>query len=168
MSRFRARIPGLIQPAARYPADPRAVFVLALSVFSGLTALALDAAPASLEALLPSWAIIAWGLLLTSGSAITLFGMSRQTLNGVILEQIGSVAVAATTVFYAGVAIKVVGVSAFQPMGIILAWGLSCLLRWAQLQALVTKEYRKKVRSDAVEAVKERGRERRRNAGGQP
>lgn len=125
------------KPAARYPADPRAVFILALSVFSGLTALALDAAPESLQSVLDPWVVIAWGILLTLGSAVTLFGMARQTVNGIIIEQVGSIMVAATTVFYSGIAFWQVGIDALQGVGIILAWGLSCLVRWLQLQVLI-------------------------------
>jgi len=128
----------IFKPAARYPADPRAVFILALSVFSGITALALNTAPGTLEANVPQWAIIGWGVLLTLGSAITLLGMTRQTPGGIITEQIGCVMVAATTIFYSGVAFSVIGFGeAVQVVGIVLAWGLSCGLRWIQLQVLI-------------------------------
>lgn len=127
----------IFKPAARYPADPRAVFILALSVFSGITALALKAAPETLEASMPYWAVVGWGILLTVGSAVTLLGMMRQTPGGIIVEQIGCVTVAATTVFYSGIAFSVIGSAALQNVGIILAWGLSCGLRWIQLQVLI-------------------------------
>lgn len=127
----------LFKPAARYPADPRAVFILALSVFGGLTAMTLQVAPQSLDSLLPHWALILWGLILTAGSALALGGMLFQTLNGIIVEQIGSVMVGAATVFYSGVALWVVGISTVQNLGIVLAWGLACFARWAQLQVLV-------------------------------
>jgi len=127
----------VFKPAARYPADPRAVFILALSVFSGVTALAVEQAPQTLESVLPQWAVVMWGVLLTLGSAVTLAGMARQTVNGIITEQIGSVMVAATTVFYSGIAFWEIGSPALQNVGIILAWGLSCGVRWFQLQALI-------------------------------
>lgn len=127
----------IFKPAARYPADPRAVFILAMSVFSGITAIALEAAPETLEASMPGWAVTGWGILLTLGSAVTLLGMMRQTPGGIIVEQIGCVMVAATTVFYSGVAFSVIGGDALQNVGIILAWGLACGLRWIQLQALL-------------------------------
>lgn len=143
----------IFKPAARYPADPRAVFVLALSVFSGITALALNVAPQSLESLLPSWAVIAWGIILAGGSAITLAGMAFQTLNGIITEQIGNVCVAAATIFYSSVAFLVVGPSSLQNVGIILAWGLACGLRWVQLQALINSAYRRQMKQRVVEQV---------------
>lgn len=138
------------KPAARYPADPRAVFILALSVFSGITALALNVAPDSLGALLPSWGVILWGLLLSAGSAMTLIGMAFQTVSGVIVEQIGSVVVGVTTVYYSILAIWIIGPGALQGIGIILAWGLACFMRWAQLQALL-KTTRRTVIKQAIE-----------------
>ena len=129
----------LFSPAARYPADPRAVFMLAFSVFTGGTAFLLDAAPESLNSLLPHWAVLIWGVLLTLGSATTLGGMTRQSPNGIIVEQIGSVMVAATTLYYAVIATYVVGWSAMQTVGIVAAWGLSCVIRYLQLQALLNR-----------------------------
>lgn len=132
----------IFKPAARYPADPRAVFILALSVFSGLTALALEAAPDSLESLVPRWGVVVWGALLCLGSATTLLGMARQTVWGIIAEQIGSVMIGATTVFYSTLAFYTLGPSALQSVGIIMAWGLACLYRWGQLQALINSTFR--------------------------
>ena len=127
----------IFKPAARYPADPRAVFILALSVFSGITALALSVAPESLEALLPRWGVVLWGVLLAGGSLTTLVGMAYQNVNGIIAEQIGSVMVGATTIFYSGLILYSVGPTSIQNVGIILAWGLACFVRWIQLQVLI-------------------------------
>jgi hypothetical protein len=125
------------KPAARYPADPRAVFILALSVFSGLTAIALGAAPDTLNALLPAWGVTAWAIMLTLGSAVTLVGMAFQTVVGILVEQIGSVAVGVATIFYAVLGFWILGWDALQVVGIVLAWGLACFVRWIQLQALI-------------------------------
>lgn len=145
--------PMIFKPAARYPADPRAVFILALSVFAGLTALALKVAPESLEALLPRWALITWGSVLTLGSAVALTGMVFQSLNGIITEQIGSVMVGAATVFYSGIVLYVVGPSALQTVGIVLAWGLACLIRWAQLQVLIHDAVKRQNKIEMLERV---------------
>lgn len=127
----------IFKPAARYPADPRAVFILALSVFGGLTALALQVAPESLDALMPHWGLVVWGAILTAGSAIALGGMAFQTVNGIIAEQIGSVMVGAATIFYSGVALYFVGPTSIQSLIIVMAWGIACLIRWVQLQVLI-------------------------------
>lgn len=145
--------PFVFKPAARYPADPRAIFILMLSVFSGVTALAVEAAPDSLAALLPHWGIVVWGILLCAGSVITLSGMAFQTINGIIFEQIGSVMVGSTTVFYALLAVWQIGPDAFQGIGIVLAWGLACFMRWGQLQALLNTSYKLTLESKVHKAV---------------
>lgn len=139
--RKRARL--FFKPAARYPADPRAVFILALSVFGGLTALLLDAAPDTLNSVLPHWSVLIWGILLTAGSALTLFGMARQTVSGIILEQVGSVIVGSSTLYYSLIALAVVGPNALQSLIIVAAWGVACFIRWIQLQALISDGQRK-------------------------
>lgn len=145
--------PMIFKPAARYPADPRAIFILALSVFSGATALALQAAPQSLEALLPRWAVVAWGVLLVVGSATTLLGMAFQTINGIVTEQVGSVMVAATTIFYSTVAIWFAGPDVLSSVGIILAWGVACLVRWMQLQILINSAYRRQQKLEMLDRL---------------
>lgn len=143
----------IFKPAARYPADPRAVFILALSVFSGATALALKAAPESLEAVLPTWGVILWGAMLSLGSLITLVGMAFQNMNGIVLEQIGSVTVGATTIFYSSLALWVIGPDAIQTIGIILAWGLACFVRWIQLQILIHSAIKRQQKQEIIERV---------------
>lgn len=140
----------VFHPAARYPADPRAVFILALSVFSGIVAMVLDAGPESLEALLPHWGVLVWGGTLSIGSAVTLIGISNQSDGGIITEQIGSVMVGVACTFYSVLIFNVVGSGASQPVGIILAWGLACFVRWAQLQLLIRQNVREKLLRDAI------------------
>jgi hypothetical protein len=143
----------IFQPAARYPADPRAVFILALSAFGGVSALAIKAAPETLEAVLPRWAVLVWGLLLVIGSVTTLLGMARQTLNGIITEQVGSVTVGATTVFYSAIALWVIGPNAVAGISPILGWGIACFWRWGQLQSLIRRSYREALATKTVAAV---------------
>lgn len=140
----------MFKPAARYPADPRAVFILALSVFSGLTTLALGAAPDSLNALLPHWAVTMWSVLLVLGSATTLIGMAFQSINGIVTEQVGSVTVGVTATFYAGIALESAGTDSLIGIGIILAWGLACLARWAQLQVLINSALRRQQKKEII------------------
>lgn len=143
----------LFKPAARYPADPRAVFILMLSVFVGITALAVETAPDTLEALLPTWGVNLWDATLVVGSATTLLGMVRHNETGVIVEQIGSVTIAAATLFYSALAFWATGTEALRDVGVVLAWGLACAVRWCQLQALIREEYRVKIDREVRRAV---------------
>lgn len=143
----------IFQPAARYPADPRVVFILVLSIFSGATALALESAPESLEVAVPHWAVTTWSVMLVLGSATTLIGMAFQGLNGIITEQIGSVMVGATALFYTAVAIASVGPDVVSTAGVIGAWGFACLARWLQLQVLINSAHRRQTKQAIVAKV---------------
>ncbi len=124
-------------PAARYPADPRAVFILALSVVSGVPLVFADATPGSIEEQLdPAWVVI-WGVMLTAGALTTLIGTLKPNVNGIILEQIGSVAVGGASAIYGGAIFAQVGIAGSVPAAIILGFGISCFWRWGQLQALI-------------------------------
>jgi hypothetical protein len=146
-------IDSAFRPAARYPADPRAVFILLFSVFSGLTSLALSNGPQSLELVLPYWAVATWGVVLCLGSAITLLGMLFQSLNGIITEQIGSVMIGAAATFYPVVALYVVGPGALQSVTIIFAWGLACFWRWGQLQVLIHDAHQRQLKIEMLNRV---------------
>lgn len=141
------------KPAARYPADPRVVFILALSVFAGLTALALGSAPQSLEASLPDWAVAVWSISLSLGSLITLGGIAFQTVNGIQAEQIGSMMVGVAAIFYPVIAVATVGWAAVQVVGVIFAWGLACLWRWGQLQALLKDGLKRQAKEEMIHRI---------------
>lgn len=106
-------------------------------MFSGITVMLLQSGPETLEARLPWGVVVAWGATLTLGSAITLIGIARDTDNGVLAEQVGSVMVGMAAIFYSAIAVGVAGIPALQIVSIVAAWGFACLYRWAQLQALI-------------------------------
>lgn len=144
-------------PATRYPADPRAVFVLGMCVTSGVGQLIVAGTPASLEEELPVWGIAVWGALLLVGSVVTLAGMARQTNGGIIAEQIGSAVVGVATLFYIGVAILALRWDAVSmPFGLVLGWGLSCFWRWGQLQSLIQQNLRTRRLVELEERVRAR------------
>ena len=148
----------IFKPASRYPVDPRASFMLALSVMSGVSSLAVAEAPGSLQAAMPEWAVLIWGVLLIVGAATALIGMLFKGVGGVIIEQVGNMTVAATATFYAAVAIIVVGATAVFPAGIIGAWGVACFVRWLQLQMLIDSAYRTERHSRKIRREIERAR----------
>lgn len=129
----------LPKPASRYPADPRAVFILILCIVSGLPLILTDIEPGSLESLMPTWWIVLWGLALVCGAGCALWGMSRQTVDGILVEQVGSVIVGCSSIIYSAAIIIAVGSSGIVSAGIVFGWGLSCFWRWLQLQALVVQ-----------------------------
>lgn len=126
-------------PAARYPADPRAVFVLTLCVVSGVPLVFADATPGSIAAQLPRLMVVVWGAMLALGALTTLVGTLKMDVNGIILEQIGSVSVGGASLIYAGAIFTQIHWVGSVPAAIITGWGLSCFWRWGQLQALLHK-----------------------------
>lgn len=129
-----AALRSLKTPAARYPADPRAVFILMMCVVSGIPLLLGRATPGSINDQLDKPQVITWGVLLVLGASTTLVGMFRQSVNGVILEQVGSVAVGGACWIYAGAIWAQVGEGGTVPGGIIFGLGSACFWRWGQLQ----------------------------------
>lgn len=127
----------LLRPAVRYPADPRAVFILALSVFSGFTTILVEAGPQTLESLMPRWGVVVWGVCLGLGSLLALVGLARDTDWGIVTEQVGCVMVGVATIFYSILGLYVLGPQASSVISIVLGWGLACILRWYQLQLLI-------------------------------
>lgn len=134
---YRAALRSFRTPAARYPADPRAVFILVLSVVSGVPLAFADATPGSIAEQLDAVWVVIWGVMLTLGALTTLIGTLKPNVDGIILEQIGSVAVGGATIIYAGAILAQVGVTGSVPSSLILGFGLSCFWRWGQLQALI-------------------------------
>lgn len=121
-------------PAVRYPPDPRALFVLVLCVIVGVPLIFANATPGSIASQLPPVAIVAWGCMLSGGSLLSLLGATRQTVNGVIVEQVGSVALGFACLIYAGAIWAAVQWAGSVPMGILFAFGLASFWRWGQLQ----------------------------------
>lgn len=131
----RAVLRGLTVPAARHPPDPRAVFILSLCVVSGFPLIFAGATPGTIAAQLDKPFVVAWGIMLSAGALLTLVGALRQTVNGIILEQVGSVSLGFACLMYAGAIWLQVRWEGSVPAGIVLGLGLACLWRWAQLQA---------------------------------
>lgn len=145
-------------PAARYPSDPRAVFILVLCIVSGVPLIFDQSRSPSLDNVLSAASVKVWGLTLVVGALITLYGMARQTSFGVLLEQVGSVIVGAGTVLYAGFTFFYTNSDLTPATAITLGFGLSCFWRWGQLQSLVnsTVEQVVELKRRKIEASKRR------------
>jgi hypothetical protein len=139
---FRSVLATFSAPAARYPPDPRALFVLNLCVLIGVPLIFGNAAPGSIASKLDQPWVITWGVMLSAGSLVALMGVARQSVNGILFEQIGSVAVGFACVIYATAIAFSVGWSGLAPLVIVLGWGSSCLWRWFQLQRLMVNTER--------------------------
>lgn len=121
--------------AVRYPPDPRALFVLLMCVVSGVPLVFANATPQSILAQMDDVTIVAWGVMLTGGSLLTLTGMLRQTVNGVIIEQIGSVALGFACVIFACAIWGYVQWRGSVTMFLVFGLGVASLWRYGQLAA---------------------------------
>lgn len=129
-------------PAVRYPPDPRALFIMLLCILVGLPLIFASATPGTVAAKLdPLWQVV-WGVMLSGGSLLTLLGALRQTVNGVLLEQVGSVALGFACLIYAGAIWATVHWDGSVPIGIVLGLGIASLWRWGQLQAFLNQAER--------------------------
>jgi len=122
-------------PAVRYPPDPRALFVLLMCVIVAIPLIFANATPGTIAAQLDDSMIVAWGIMLCGGSALTLFGVLRQTATGVICEQVGSVALGFACLIYATAIWFTVEWGGAVPMFLLLAYTGASAVRYFQLRA---------------------------------
>jgi hypothetical protein len=143
----------LTSPAVRYPPDPRAIFLLAMCMVSGVPLVFANATPQSIVAQLdPPW-VVAWGIMLTGGAGSTLVGSLRQSVNGVIAEQVGSVALGFACLIFAGAIYGYVRWAGALVMLLIFGLGIACLWRYAQLVAYLkaVEHLAQEIRDEAAE-----------------
>jgi hypothetical protein len=149
------KLKGTIVPI-RSQTDPRAVFILTLCVVTGFPLIFAGVQPGSFEELLPSIIVRLWGISLVVGCLVTLAGMShRRTLTGVLLEQVGSVAVGAVSIFYATAVMIVAGWDGAVPAGFIIGWAFSCFYRYWQLEHSIRLEATKRGAEIVVQKIQE-------------
>lgn len=126
----------LAAPAVRYPPDPRAIFLLGMCVVSGVPLIFANATPNSIaDQLEHDWQVITWGIGLTGGALLTLIGALRQSVNGVIAEQIGSIALGFACLIFAVAIWDALHWKGSVVMLFVLGFGIASLWRWGQLQA---------------------------------
>lgn len=145
-----AAIRGFNTPAVRYPPDPRALFLLAMCVVSGVPLIFANATPGSINAQLDLPMIIAWGVMLSGGALLSLVGSLRQTINGIITEQVGSVALGFACLIYAGAVWLTVRWAGAVLICLIIGLSGASFWRWGQLQAFLhqTEKLAREIRDD--------------------
>ena len=136
---IRAAYRSFRAPAVRYPPDPRVLFLLLMCVISGIPLIFADATPRSiLSQITDTWVIVVWGIMLTGGALLTLLGTMRQSVNGVIAEQVGSVSLGFSCIIFAGAIFGYTRWAGSVVMLLVFGLGVACLWRWGQLQAYLT------------------------------
>lgn len=111
--------------------NPFELFLGGLCVLSGLPfLLSVTPEPGSLEALLPRWLVLVWGIELVAGGGSTIIGIlaSRKSIYRFGMTLLGPAATC-----YAIAIITAVGAAGLIIAAITLAFGLACMVRWATL-----------------------------------
>jgi hypothetical protein len=118
---------------------PFEIFMLALVVLTSVPVF-FGAAPepGSIEAALPTWGVFAWQSILAFGSVGSLLGIFwRDRATGLIMEQLGMAFVGVASVIYSASVWAIAGPGAAIPGGIILGFGIACLIRWRDIQRTI-------------------------------
>ena len=119
---------------------PDEIFLLLLCMFAGAGLVFGDApAPDSVEASLPPWAVVGWGIGLLVGPLVTLLGIlwQRDRHDGILIEQVGQVITGGSALVYAAILLVALWPAGFVAGCIILAFGGARFWRWWQLQKVI-------------------------------
>lgn len=119
---------------------PFAFLLMLLLFFSGISVLFADAEPQSFEALLPGWALIAWGVGLTLGSLFGIIGFLGAVFKryrGLVWEQVGSAWMGAAIFFYGSCVALFAGVKATMVIALCLVSVAMCLWNVRRIQTII-------------------------------
>ncbi len=122
------------QPGRR---QPHQMLLCAWCVLAGIIFLGgVAPAPNSVAALLPTWVLWGWYLLLTAGGTVGLAGSwwpRRAIYTGLQLERASMIFLAAGTAMYVIAMIATAGSRATGAAGFLAAWGGACVWRALQI-----------------------------------
>jgi hypothetical protein len=130
--------------AGRHPFQ---TFLLLLCAVSGLPLLFGVETAGSVEALLPDWAALSWGLCLSVGSLFGLAGThwkSGHEATALTIERIGLLIVGASALLYAVLVALYIGVSGTVTVLILLAFGIAAISRARDIESIIVLAAEKK------------------------
>ena len=117
------------------PRNPLAVFLLVLTLISGLMQALGLVSTKSVEAALPHYVGVVWGWMLVLGAGHTLLGMYWPGLisTGLLLKRVGMFALTIASFFYAVTIVVAFGLQGLFTAGIILGFSLACGVQFKRL-----------------------------------
>lgn len=137
----------------RLDRTPDTITVLALTTLSGISVLLTRTPPAAIEALVPGWVGLAWGLGMTAASACALLGVVwSEELTGWGLELAGRITLAVMLGLYAvAIALYTTSPGAVVALGLTVAFAASSAWR-AFLLARRLRAWRQFLRASISDA----------------
>lgn len=121
--------------SGRHPFEIFTLFLMFITSFP--TVLGIAPPPGSINASMPPWMVFTWSCVLLAGSTTALIGIYMRNRGiGLLTEQFGLAVVGVAACIYAG-AVAVVGFGGPVSVAIVLGFGVSCLVRWYQIQKAV-------------------------------
>lgn len=130
--------------AGRHPFQ---TFMLVLCVFSGVPLLFGEPPAASVEALLPPWMAVSWGVSLCLGALVALVGSywpRGRYATALTMERAGLCIVGPAALVYGTLIGMYSGSAGFAAASITIGFGLSCLKRAHDIGKVITRAIAKK------------------------
>lgn len=129
------RIWSRLRPAG--PPNPFETFLLAVCAVQGWAVLSHAARPPSVQALMPPWLRVIWGLLLLAGGILSVSGLYwTNPFTGIEIKRVGLLAAAGGTLAYA-VALLTIGTAGILAAATNLGFAIACVVRiWQVTRAL--------------------------------
>lgn len=117
------------------PRNPLAIYLLALSLVSGLSLTFGAPTSGSIESELPLYLAKTWGFMLTFGSTASLLGMFWQgdRRTGLLVKRVGMLSLSVAAFVYAAVIVVAAGMNGAFISGIILGFGLATFLQFLRI-----------------------------------
>ena len=117
------------------PRNPLAIYLLVLTLLSGISTVVGVPTSGSIEAELPTSLAKAWGTMLVLGSGASLLGVFwlGDVRTGLVVKRFGMFTLTVAAFVYGVVLIIAAGMDAAYVTGIIFGFGLATLLQWRKI-----------------------------------
>lgn len=125
------RVPRLQPDPLGIPRNPFQVYLLCLAIAAGIPLLFGVPTAGSLEASLPRFQVVIWGLMLVLGSSTTLVGMywPGHPASGLLIKRTGLVSVGSAAFVYTSVLVLYFGVRAGLVIVYTLGFAVACFVQ---------------------------------------
>lgn len=125
--------------AGRHPFQ---TYLLVLCVVSGVPLIFGRVPAASVEALLPEWVAVSWGVSLTGGALLGLIGSYWPRENyatALTVERIGLTLTGPAALLYATAIFLITGIDGFIAVGIVAGFGAACIKRGRDIGVIIAR-----------------------------